>query len=148
LITYCISNKTAEDFLGRFYDYETILGHLRLGSTPKALFYTLGSKSDKRDAFICGVVSNPSNEKNKMMAGKVWDSRNIQHVHNRQGNYGPQTFDAWRTKFNECKKEYRNIHGLIKEYKKLPETIVWLKETTPPPNQNQTFSRMVSPLLK
>lgn len=149
LITYCISNKTAEDFLGRFYDYETILGHLRLGSTPKALFYTLGSKSDKRDAFICGVVSNPSNEKNKKMAGKIWDSRNIQHGYYHQGHYmhHPRTFDEWRTKFNECKTEYRTIHDLIKEYKKLSETVAWLKETTPPPNQNQTFSRMVSLLL-
>jgi hypothetical protein len=150
LITCCISNRTAKDFLGWFHQYEIILGHLRLGSTPKALFYTLDSANSKREVFVCGVVSNLSNEKGKNLAGKVWDSRNSQQRFFERGHYmsHPKTFDAWRTKFNECQTEYRSIHGLIKEYKKLPETVVWLKETTPPANQNQTFSRMVSPLLK
>lgn len=150
LITYYISNRTAKDFLGWYHQYEVVLGHLRLGSTSKALFYTLCSAKSKREVFACSVVSNPSNEKENNLAGKVWDSRNSQQRFYERGYYmsHPKTFDAWRTKFNECQTEYRSIRALIKEYKKLPETVVWLKETTPPTNQNQTFSRMVSPLLK
>ena len=155
LTIHCANEKTPEDLLRlpSLYYYMNncteMAGALRgTGGTQEVLFWALESDNDKRDVFVYGVVSDDlSNEmkmKMKKLAGNIWSRINDQYAYRYQPN--PRTFDDFQDRYDECETIYSDYNRLINEYKNLPVTVAWLKETTPPENQIQTFSRMVSPL--